>query len=110
MVLMYSLKGEKQKQLAAEVGKALGKPVKYLGTPIFAFQAGKYSIDQNGNLVGPDNLDLEDALHRAGFDAIERAYDEPDGYEYGVNRRILHKNLIRNTNKEIHTGGGEDDD
>lgn len=65
MVLMYSLKGEKQKQLAAEVGKALGKPVKYLGTPIFAFQAGKYSIDQNGTLVGPDNLDLEDALHRA---------------------------------------------
>ena len=49
-------------------------------------------------------------MHRAGFDAIERAYDEPDGYEYGVNRRILHKNLIRNTNKEIHTGGGEDDD
>ena len=37
-------------------------------------------------LTGPDNLDLEDALHRAGFDADgdSRRYDEPDTYESGL--------------------------
>lgn len=84
MVLKYNLKGEKRKQLVAAASKELNAPTKYLGAPSFLYQVVSYTIDKNGVLSGPDNLDLEDALHRAGFDADEREYDEPDTYESGL--------------------------
>lgn len=84
MILKYNLTGEKRKQLAGAVSKELKITKKYLGAPTFSYEAGGYTIDKNGVLSGPDNLDLEDALHRAGFDADDREYDEPDTYESGL--------------------------
>jgi hypothetical protein len=54
--------------------------------PTAAYEVGGYIIDKTGTVTGPDNLDLEDALHQAGFDADgdTREYDEPDTYESGT--------------------------
>lgn len=67
------------------ISTALNAPTKYLGAPTFAYEVGGYHIDKVGTLTGPDNLDLEDTLHQAGFDADgdSRKYDEPDTYESG---------------------------
>lgn len=84
MILKYNLTGDKRKQLVGAVSKELNTPTSYLGVPSFSYEIGDYTVDKNGTVTGPDNLDLEDALHRAGFDADEREYDEPDTYESGL--------------------------
>lgn len=86
MKLNYNVTGPDRKQLVQAISEITGNKSKYLGVPTCAYQVGNYTIDKNGVLTGPDNLDLEDALHQAGFDAEgeSRAYDEPDTYESGL--------------------------
>ena len=84
MRIHYNVTGPRRKSLVSVVSEELNAPTKYLGAPAFSYEVGGYTIDKNGTLAGPDNLDLEDALHRAGFGAIEREYDEPDTYESGL--------------------------
>jgi len=86
MELKYNVTGSERKSLVGTISTALNAPTKYLGAPTFAYEVGGYHIDKTGNLTGPDNLDLEDALHQAGFDADggTRHYDEPDTYESGL--------------------------
>ena len=86
MKLNYNVTGSKRKTLVSAISTALNAPTKYLGAPTFAYEVGGYYIDKVGTLTGPDNLDLEDALHQAGFDADgeSRHYDEPDTYESGL--------------------------
>jgi hypothetical protein len=86
MRLSYNVKGPERKSLVAAISQELNAPTKYLGAPTFAYEVGGYHIDKNGTVTGPDNLDLEDALHQAGFDADgdSRHYDEPDTYESGL--------------------------
>ncbi len=85
MRIHYNLTGTERKSLVGAISQALNSPTKYLGAPSFAYEVGDYHIDKVGTLTGPDNLDLEDALHQAGFDADgSREYDEPDTYESGL--------------------------
>jgi len=84
MKLHYNLKGSERKALVAAIGQELDALMEYQGAPTFAFKVGEYRIDKDGTVIGPDNLDLEDALHQKGFSAIEREYDEPDTYESGL--------------------------
>jgi len=86
MKLNYNVTGSNRKALVGAISTALGIPTKYLGAPSFAYEIGGYHIDKDGTLTGPDNLDLEDALHQAGFDADSdsREYDENDTYESGL--------------------------
>ncbi len=84
MKIDYNVKGEKRKSLVIAISQELNAQVKYLGAPTFAYEVGGYHIDRNGTVTGKDNLDLENALHRMGFDAVEREYDEPDTYESGL--------------------------
>ncbi|MGI6316185.1 MAG: virulence protein [Christensenellales bacterium] len=86
MELKYNVTGSERKSLVGAISTALDAPTKYLGAPTFAYEVGGYHIDKDGTLTGPDNLDLEDALHQAGFDADggSRHYDEPDTYESGL--------------------------
>ncbi len=90
MKLSYNIAGERRKSLVGAISQELNLPMKYLGAPSFAYEvgdpsrAGKYHIDKAGMVTGPDSLDLEDALHRQGFDAGEREYDEPDTCESGL--------------------------
>ena len=86
MELKYNVTGSERKSLVSTISTTLDAPTKYLGAPTFAYEVGNYHIDKIGTLTGPDNLDLEDALHQAGFDADgnSRHYDEPDTYEIGL--------------------------
>lgn len=86
MELKYNVTGAQRKSLVGAISKELNAPTKYLGAPTFAYKVGDYHIDKGGTLTGPDSLDLEDALHQAGFDAEgdTRHYDEPDTYESGL--------------------------
>lgn len=86
MKLRYNVTGSERKLLVGAVSSALNVPARYLGAPTFAYEVGSYQIDKVGTLTGPDNLDLEDMLHQAGFDADgdSREYDEPDTYESGL--------------------------
>jgi hypothetical protein len=84
MQIKYKVTGAKRKALAEAVSQELKTPAKYLATPTFSYRVGGYRIDKHGTLSGEDNLDLEDALHRQGFNAEEREYDEPDTYESGI--------------------------
>lgn len=86
MKLKYDVTGNERKSLAGAVSTVLDAPTKYLGAPTFAYEIDDYHIDKNGALTGPDNLDLEDALHQMGFDADgdSREYYEKDTYESGL--------------------------
>lgn len=86
MRLSYNVKGAERKSLVAAISQELNAPTKYLGAPTFAYEVGGYHIDKNGTVTGTDNLDLEDALQQAGFNADggTREYDEPDTYESGL--------------------------
>ena len=86
MELKYNVTGAQRKSLVGAISTALDTPTKYLGAPTFAYDVGGYHIDKTGTLTGPDNLDLEDALHQQGFnaDGESRHYDEPDTYESGM--------------------------
>jgi len=85
MRIHYNLTGAERKSLVGAISQVLNAPTKYLGAPSFAYEVGGYHIDKHGTLTGPDSLDLEadlQGLH--GFEAVERAYDEPDTYESGL--------------------------
>ena len=84
MKLNYNVTGAPRKSLVAAVSQHLNTPAKYLGMPSTAYEVGGYTITKTGELIGPDNLDLEDALQQQGFNAEEREYDEPDTYESGL--------------------------
>lgn len=86
MELKYNVTGSARKSLVGVISTALDAPTNYLGAPTFAYEVGSYHIDKNGTLTGPDNLDLEDSIHQAGFDADgdSRKYDEADTYENGL--------------------------
>jgi len=86
MKLNYNVTGSERKALVGAISTALNTSAKYLGAPSFIYEIGGYHIDKTGSLTGPDNLDLEDSLHHAGFDADgdSREYDEPDTYENGL--------------------------
>jgi hypothetical protein len=86
MKLSYNVTGSERKRLAAAMGGILGSEPKYLGAPSFAYEVGGYRVDKSGTLTGPDDLDLEDSLHQAGFDPDggTREYDEDDTRESGL--------------------------
>lgn len=86
MELKYNVTGSERKSLIGAISSVLNAPTNYLGAPTFAYEVGGYRIDKGGTLTGPDNLDLEDSLHQAGFDADgdSRKYDEADTYESGL--------------------------
>lgn len=86
MKLSYNVTGTERKALVGAISQELNAQTKYLGAPTFAYEVGGYHIDKAGTLTGPDNLDLEDALHQQGFDVDgdTRHYDEADTYESGL--------------------------
>jgi hypothetical protein len=84
MRIHFNVTGTKRKSLVGAISQELNAPAQYLGAPTFAYEVGGYHIDKNGTVEGADNLDLEDVLHRQGFDVENREYDEPDTYESGI--------------------------
>jgi len=84
MRITYNLTGAQRKSLVGAISQELNAKTKFLGAPTFGYEVGGYHIDKVGTITGEDNLDLEDALQRRGFNAIEREYDKADTYESGL--------------------------
>lgn len=82
MKLSYNVTGAERKALVVAISQVLNAQAKYLGAPTFAYEVGGYHIGKNGTVTGPDNLDLEDALHQRGLVAVGCDYD-PETYERG---------------------------
>lgn len=78
MKINYNVTGPKRKFLVAAISQELNVQAKYLGAPTFAYEVGKYYIDENGMLVGEDNSGLvADLQGLHDFKAITEEYDTP---------------------------------
>ena len=76
MKINYNLTGINRKSLIAVISKELNSPIKYLGTPTFAYKIEDYLIDKNGILIGEDNQELVAILRNLhGFIAVTEVYD-----------------------------------
>ncbi len=64
---------------------------------------GSYHIDRNGTVTGPDNLDLENALHQQGFDTEEREYDEPDRLTIEMPRSAFTDTALENIKRLVES-------
>lgn len=59
MELRYNVTGARRKELVKAVSELVGKPLNYKGAPTFAYEVGDLSIDKNGTLSYPVELDSE---------------------------------------------------
>jgi len=75
MKIRYNITGKDRKTLAAAVSEAIDKPVTYAGAPTFAYVVGKYVINREATLDGPDDRDLVEALAVQGYQPAEALYD-----------------------------------
>lgn len=60
MSIPYNLTGAARKALVQTISEILSKPAVYQGAPTFAYAINFYSVDKNGTLNYPDNVNLED--------------------------------------------------
>ncbi|MHB1652352.1 MAG: virulence protein [Desulfitobacteriaceae bacterium] len=77
MELKYNVTGARRKELVMAVSELVGEPLNYKGAPTFAYEVGDFSIDKNGTLSYPVELDSElvekvmDGLSARGFEFEE---------------------------------------
>lgn len=97
MTINYIVEGQQRKKLALTIGKWLGREVKYLGAPTFAYQIDYLNLDRDGNLHVDDSADNEvierlmEHLHNEGFE-FEDINSEPpvvDGLNVSIPLSVL---------------------
>lgn len=77
MELKYNVTGARRKELVMAVCELVGEPPNYKGAPTFAYEVGNFSIDKNGTLSYPVELDSElvekvmNGLSEKGFEFEE---------------------------------------
>ena len=71
IVAAYNVTGVRRKELVAAVGDFIGAKPEYLRAPTYAFAVGRYNIDKEGTLIGPENPALIESLKKQGFIAAE---------------------------------------
>lgn len=57
MQIKYNVTGDRRKALVAVMRDTLQDATRYLGAPSFAFQVGAYTVDKNGTVTCPDEMD-----------------------------------------------------
>ena len=57
MQIKYNVTGDRRKALVAVMRDVLQDATRYLGAPSFAFQVGAYTVDKNGTVICPDDMD-----------------------------------------------------
>ena len=57
MQIKYNVTGDRRKALVAVMRDVLQDTTRYLGAPSFAFQVGAYTVDKNGTVIYPDDID-----------------------------------------------------
>ncbi|GAB6174491.1 hypothetical protein JCM15765_39690 [Paradesulfitobacterium aromaticivorans] len=77
MELKYNVTGVRRKEMVSAICELVGEPLNYKGAPTFAYEVGDFSIDKNGTLSYPVELDSElvkkvmEGLSERGFDFVE---------------------------------------
>lgn len=77
MELKYNVTGTRRKELVSSVCELVGEPTNYKGAPSFTYEVGSFSVDKNGTLSYPLDLDTElvnkvmTGLSKRGFDFME---------------------------------------
>lgn len=77
MNIRFNVASGGRKAFARAVGGILGCDVVYNGTPSFAYTIGRYTVDREGALICPADMDCEEvnrligALHKRGYEAEE---------------------------------------
>ena len=56
MQIKYNVTGDRRKALVAVMRDVLQDTTRYLGAPSFAFQVGAYTVDKNGTVACPDDV------------------------------------------------------
>ncbi|MEA4938544.1 MAG: virulence protein [Christensenella sp.] len=56
MQIKYNVTGDRRKALVAVMRDTLQDTTRYLGAPSFAFQVGAYTVDKNGTVTCPDDV------------------------------------------------------
>lgn len=82
MELNYNVTGARRKEMVTAVCEIVGEPLNYKGAPTFAYEVGGFSIDKNGVLNYPVELDSE-LVEKVMVGLSERCFDfveseEPD--------------------------------
>ena len=60
-----------RKVLAQAIAEEIHEPARYLGTPSYAYQIGRYTIDRDAVIHGDDFEPLRDFLVRNGYIAAD---------------------------------------
>ena len=63
----YNVTGVRRKQLVVAVSEFTNIEPEYKAAPSFAYEIGKYTIDKEGTLTGPENPALIESLKEQGF-------------------------------------------
>ena len=67
----YHVTGVRRKQLVVAVSEFTNIEPEYKAAPSFAYEIGKYTIDKEGTLTGPENPALIESLKEQGFITTE---------------------------------------
>ena len=67
----YNVTGVRRKQLVVAVSEFTNAKPEYKAAPSFAYEIGKYTVDKEGTLIGPENPALIESLKEQGFIAAE---------------------------------------
>ncbi len=67
----YNVTGVRRKQLVVAVSEFTNAKPEYKAAPSFAYEFGKYTVDKEGTLIGPENPALIESLKEQGFIAAE---------------------------------------
>jgi hypothetical protein len=84
MELRTNATGNARKKLVGEISRHQNAPTHYDGAPGFGYTVGDYTIDKQGTVTGPDNLDLATTLRNAGFEfeaTMDEVFETADGNE-----------------------------
>lgn len=65
------IQASNRKVLAQAIAEEIHEPVRYLGTPSYAYQIGRYTIDRDAVIHGDDFEPLRDFLVRNGYIAAD---------------------------------------
>ena len=57
MQIKYNVVGDRRKALVAVMRDVLQDTTRYLGAPSFCFMVGKYTVDKDGTVTCPDDVD-----------------------------------------------------
>ena len=74
MELRYNVTGARRKEMVSAISDLVGEPISYKGAPTFAYEVGRFSIDKEGTLSYPIELD-SDLVQKVMAGLSERGFD-----------------------------------